>query len=215
MEVVGATLGVLILFILWRIWHKKPSYPPGPKGLPFIGNLHQLDSSGIHKTFIKWSKIFGDIFKIQILSNHVIVVNNEELIYEVLVKRSNDFADRVISARMKIFNKDTLDVGFQSISPEWIRRKKLAMKTLKGFGEGLVQMEEISHVYIEKMIENIIEKTKGTASVNMKPLLHNCTAGIITSIIYGKDLKVSLSIQRFKQNLTLIIVTKPINVLYS
>ena len=38
--------------------HKGP-LPPGPKGLPFVGNFFDLPKSYPHKTFMAWGDTWG------------------------------------------------------------------------------------------------------------------------------------------------------------
>ncbi|KAL2337554.1 hypothetical protein Fmac_012000 [Flemingia macrophylla] len=45
---------------------KKPPLPPGPRGLPMIGNLHQLDNSIICLQLWQLSKKYGPIFSLQL-----------------------------------------------------------------------------------------------------------------------------------------------------
>ena len=56
-EIIAALL--LVIFLLY--WHKSSSqnYPPGPKGLPIVGNVFDIPSSMPWKKFTELSKIYG------------------------------------------------------------------------------------------------------------------------------------------------------------
>ena len=47
---------------------------PGPKGYPLLGNALQLNYNHIVRSLTKWKAKFGDIFKINLLGQDVIVV---------------------------------------------------------------------------------------------------------------------------------------------
>ncbi|XP_072402702.1 cytochrome P450 307a1-like [Diabrotica undecimpunctata] len=88
----------LVLFVCWFSRRNRkviPNYPPGPKPWPIIGSLHLL---GQHRTpfeaFTALSKIYGDIFSIQLGATPCVVVNNFELIKEVLISKGGDFDAR-------------------------------------------------------------------------------------------------------------------------
>ena len=57
---------VLIAFVIRFLCQKKLKHPPGPSGLPFFGNIFQLDRKYPHFTLTKWSDYFGDVFKIKV-----------------------------------------------------------------------------------------------------------------------------------------------------
>ena len=60
---VGAAVLGLILKYLQRTKYKLP---PGPTGLPFFGNVFQLDEEKPHHTITKWSEQYGDVFKMKV-----------------------------------------------------------------------------------------------------------------------------------------------------
>jgi predicted metal-dependent RNase len=57
-------------------------------GLPLIGNLHQLKEKKPHKTFAKWSEIYGPIYTIKTGASSVAVLNSAEVAKEVMPKYS-------------------------------------------------------------------------------------------------------------------------------
>ncbi|KAI0050257.1 cytochrome P450 [Auriscalpium vulgare] len=70
-------------------------YPPGPRGLPFIGNLLDLPSDeGSWIAFTKLGKQYGDIFSLNILGQLIVVVQSSKIAYDLLDKRSNKYSDR-------------------------------------------------------------------------------------------------------------------------
>jgi hypothetical protein len=61
LSAVDASLAVFGLYLLKRLVESKPPapYPPGPKGLPIIGNLHQYPQQQEWKTFYDWAEQYG------------------------------------------------------------------------------------------------------------------------------------------------------------
>lgn len=52
-------------------------------GFPVIGNLLQLKEKKPHKTFTRWSEIYGPIYSIKMGSSSLIVLNSTETAKEV------------------------------------------------------------------------------------------------------------------------------------
>ena len=57
---------VACVLVVKYLTRKKYNLPPGPRGLPFIGNVFQLDKTAAHNTMTEWSEEYGDVFKIKV-----------------------------------------------------------------------------------------------------------------------------------------------------
>ena len=82
LSVPGIELMFLLVFlsslsITWRWVRKyKVALPPGPKGLPFIGNLLHLPKE---EDWLFWSKqkdAYGSICRISVFGQHIIALND-------------------------------------------------------------------------------------------------------------------------------------------
>ncbi|KAM3357042.1 hypothetical protein P3S68_023756 [Capsicum galapagoense] len=73
---------------------RKKFMPPGPLGLPFIGNLHQFDSLTPHLYFWKLSQKYGKIFSLKIGSTSMVVISSAKLAKEVLKTQDLAFCSR-------------------------------------------------------------------------------------------------------------------------
>lgn len=73
-----------LVFIIWNHLNSRKSQPPGPLGLPIIGNLLSLDSRRPHISLTKLAKRYGPIYKIKLGSIDTIVLADAGLIRDVL-----------------------------------------------------------------------------------------------------------------------------------
>ncbi|KAF9029997.1 cytochrome P450 [Hymenopellis radicata] len=68
--------------------------PPGPKGLPLIGNLFDRPLHHAWLTYTHWGSVYGEIVSYKVLGHPVVVVNSARVANELFEKRSNIYSDR-------------------------------------------------------------------------------------------------------------------------
>lgn len=104
------------LYLVKQILTKKPPapFPPGPKGLPLIGNIADMPSVKPWITFAEWGQKYGmcpscaslnvlplsffpgDISHAEVLGQHIVVLNNVNVAIEMLDKKSSSYSDRPV-----------------------------------------------------------------------------------------------------------------------
>ncbi|KAF8067838.1 cytochrome P450 [Lyophyllum atratum] len=68
--------------------------PPGPRGIPFFGNLFQIPVLRPYPKFREWAKEYGAIYRLGLGPQTVIVLNTAEGAEELFVNRSKTFSSR-------------------------------------------------------------------------------------------------------------------------
>ncbi|KAE9389979.1 cytochrome P450 [Gymnopus androsaceus JB14] len=84
---------VVALIVMKSLSKSKGQMPPGPRGLPFLGNIFQLPQHQWLR-FTEWKEQYGPIFSLNMAGNPVIVLNSHEVVTELLEKRSTIYSDR-------------------------------------------------------------------------------------------------------------------------
>ncbi|KAH6912002.1 cytochrome P450 [Coprinopsis sp. MPI-PUGE-AT-0042] len=74
--------------------HAKRHLPPGPKALPFLGNVLQMPTSEQAKAFKVWAQDFGDVVYVQIFKQPMIILDSLQAARDLLDKRSAIYSDR-------------------------------------------------------------------------------------------------------------------------
>lgn len=87
-------LALIITIISVRYYAFRHRLPPGPPGLPLIGNLLELPKSHPWLTQTKLHKKYGPIFSMQYGMSTVIYLGTYEMARELLEKRSNIYSSR-------------------------------------------------------------------------------------------------------------------------
>jgi hypothetical protein len=106
------------LALIWRLTHhrSKLPFPPGPKGLPLLGNLLDVPRDvPIWRTFTSISQNYGmchpfqlppifrssgllqdkDVLFLRLTTEDLVVLNSSKAISDLVEKRSNIYSDRV------------------------------------------------------------------------------------------------------------------------
>ena len=85
-----------LLFVL-RTRGRKPTTttahptPPGPWGVPLLGNLLQLTKKP-HRKLAEYRKQYGDVYQIRMGSRPAVILNGFDTVRRACVKQADDFA---------------------------------------------------------------------------------------------------------------------------
>ncbi|KAG9315180.1 hypothetical protein JVU11DRAFT_4307 [Chiua virens] len=70
---------------------------PGPRPVPFLGNVIGIDAQNPWKTYTKWAATYGELFYTQLLGQDIVVINSERVGYDLLDRRSSNYSSRPAS----------------------------------------------------------------------------------------------------------------------
>ncbi|XP_078278389.1 cytochrome P450 2D6-like isoform X1 [Rhinoraja longicauda] len=173
-----------LVFDLMKRWKKCANYPPGPRALPFLGNLLQVDLNNPHLSFAKLRKKYGDVMSLDFGWTNVVVLSGYKALKEALVKKSEDFADRPeLPVYEKIFKRFGEGIVLAKYGPWWKAQRKFALLTLKNFGLGKKSLE-LRIVEEAGFLNQAFEGEQGSPFDPHIPLTY-ANSNIICSIIFG------------------------------
>jgi hypothetical protein len=112
--ILGVIFPTFLASWLWSIHkaRKRAPLPPGPKGLPLIGNLFQIPLEQPWEVYRDWKEQYGEHDLIDILCSHLLtfatgdiiyldalgqrllVLNSLESVKDLLVSRASNYSDR-------------------------------------------------------------------------------------------------------------------------
>lgn len=91
-----AVLGIQVLLHISRRWIFKSKYTPipGPVQLPYVGRIHDLPLEYMWLKFKEWADEYGPIYLTTMLGHKLLVLSDEKIVYDLLVKRAKIYSDR-------------------------------------------------------------------------------------------------------------------------
>ncbi|XP_006871465.1 PREDICTED: cytochrome P450 2B11-like [Chrysochloris asiatica] len=195
------------LLLLLARGHPKAQrhLPPGPRPLPFLGNLLQMDRNGLLKSFLKLREKYGDVFTVYLGPRPVVMLCGTEALREALVDHAEDFAGRgPIAVVEQVFQG--YGVVFAN-GERWKTLRRFSLATMRDFGMGKRSVEERIQEEAQCLVQEL-RKSKG-ALLDPTFFFHAITANIICSIVFGerfayKDPAFLRLLDMFFQSFTLI-----------
>ncbi|XP_010276892.1 PREDICTED: flavonoid 3'-monooxygenase-like [Nelumbo nucifera] len=185
------TLSLVVLSISWYAWLTRKSrkadlpLPPGPRGLPLVGNLLSLHPE-LHVYFAELARTYGPITKLQLGKKLGIVITSPSLAKEVLKDHDTTFANRDVPAAGRAATYGGLDIVWTPYGPEWRLLRKVCVREMLGTATldavyGLRQRE------VRRTVEYLYSRTG--SQVNIGEQMFLTVLNLITSMLWGDTIK--------------------------
>ncbi|XP_045828439.1 cytochrome P450 83B1-like [Trifolium pratense] len=175
----------LPLFFLKRRTTTNAPYPPGPRGLPIIGNLHQLDSPILYLQFSKLSKIYGPLFSVKLGLRPAIVVSSAKIAKEIFKNNDHVFSNRPILYGQQKLSYNGLDIAFAQYSDFWRDIRKICVINIFTT-KRVSSYSSIRKYEMKQMIKKISNHASSSAVTNLSELLTSLSSTIICRIAFGR-----------------------------
>ncbi|PSS38121.1 hypothetical protein PHLCEN_2v28 [Hermanssonia centrifuga] len=153
----GLALALLVAAMgLYLMTRRKYMLPPGPKGLPIIGNTFNMPTNFEWLAYQKWSRDFNsDLIYLNLLGTPVVVLHSAKAAYELFEKRSAIYSDRVRGVMMNELIGWDHNIAFMQYGERWRESRrafhqhfhpgvipKYYPRTVKGVRELLLRLLE-------------------------------------------------------------------------
>ncbi|KAK4479375.1 hypothetical protein RD792_014887 [Penstemon davidsonii] len=174
------------LFLIWAItkWLYKPSqnkkFPPSPPKLPILGNIHQLGSLP-HQNLHSLARKHGPLMLIHLGHVPTLIVSSANAAREIM--KSNDliFSNRPQSSKARRLLYDCKDVSIAPYGEYWRQLKSICVLQL--LSNKRVQS---FHSIREDETALVVEKIRGSRSVNLSEMFSGLTNDVVCRSALGK-----------------------------
>ncbi|KAL3825580.1 hypothetical protein ACJIZ3_021609 [Penstemon smallii] len=177
---------ILFLFLFPKKKRLQKSLnPPGPSGLPFVGNLHQFDTSTPHIYLWKLSKKYGPLMSMKLGKVPVLVISSPKIAKEVLKTQDLAFCSRPrILGQYKLSYKG-LDVAFTPYSDSWRELRKICVLHLLS-NKQVQSFRPIREEEVSRVIENLSLMASAGQVANLSKMMLFFTSTLICRIAFAK-----------------------------
>lgn len=176
---------LLLMSISIHVWKQRRlrrglPLPPGPKRLPILGNVFDLNVFEPWLTYTDWAKKYGDVVYSTILGYEFVIISSEELAHTLLEKRSGVYSDRPYIFTNEFFGLD-FNTGLLPYGDQWRKHRKMFHL---GFNkEACRKYQSMQLQKVRQLLGNL-----AVSPTQFHEHLKTLGASIIMTVAYGYNL---------------------------
>ncbi|XP_010519601.1 PREDICTED: cytochrome P450 71B11-like [Tarenaya hassleriana] len=176
-----------LILVEKKVRKRRRNFPPGPRGLPIIGNLHQLGPQP-HLSLSTLSKKYGPIMYLKLGSAPMVVASSRETVKELLKTHDLDCCSRPVLTYSSRFTYDNKDLVFSPYNDYWRDLRKMSVvelyssKRVQSFRH--IRQEEVAS-FVGFLNQSGLSKTP----VNFNRELMRLSGSVICRVGFGMNLR--------------------------
>ncbi|XP_044511471.1 cytochrome P450 83B1-like [Mangifera indica] len=176
------------IFVLFILQIKKTSksvrLPPGPRGLPLIGNLHQFVGSKPENVW-KLSQKYGALMSLRLGYVPTLIVSLAKMAKEVMKTYDLVFCSRPALIGQQKLSYNGLDLVFSPYDNYYRELRKICVVHLFNSNR-VADFRPVREDEVSRMIEKISKSAVVSKPVNLSEQMMFLTSTIISRIGFGK-----------------------------
>ncbi|KAG1765989.1 cytochrome P450 [Suillus placidus] len=172
------------VYLLKQVFNKKnPAYPPGPPGWPLIGNALDMPHIKPWLTFAEWGKKYGDISHIEVLGQHIVVLNSVKTAMDMLENKGAMYSGRPI---LPVGGEL---VGFKNVMPllpygDHLRQQRKNFHSVIGTRAAMDIYNQVEDVETRRFLKRVFTKPD-----QLQAHVRQTAGAVILRISHGYEVK--------------------------
>ncbi|KUI60056.1 Fumitremorgin C synthase [Cytospora mali] len=157
--------------------------PPGPPGLPIIGNLHQMPKSRVWLQWHAWGKKYGPVVFLNMLGQPIVILHSAKAAQDLLARRGAIYSDRprlVLAGELALKGLHLLLMPYDA---QYKIHQKMEAPLLTP--RAAISYRPLLELESRQLLFNIVKGGKSSKGVDCHQQIERTTASITYSLIYG------------------------------
>ena len=157
---------------------------PGPRTLPWVGNLFQIKRARLHRIVEDWGREYGPTFRFKLGARTLLVVSDHEALGAALRDRPDGFR------RTRLLEAIGMEMGlppgvFAANGEAWKRQRRMVMA---GFDPAHIKAYFPSLLKVTRRLRGRWERAvRAGTPIELQPELMRYTVDAITGLAFGVD----------------------------
>uniref|UniRef100_A0AC34QDZ0 Cytochrome P450 n=1 Tax=Panagrolaimus sp. JU765 TaxID=591449 RepID=A0AC34QDZ0_9BILA len=144
-----------------------------------------IGNNKLESALKRWTKKYGDIYKVWFGSVPFVMVNDLKTTYEKFLKDGEAYTGRFFTKGFEFARRGYGGVIFTD-GPLWRDQRRFALRVLRDFGLGKNLMQERVLAVVESLIDNVKNDVKsGQKIVSLLDDIDLAVGSVINSLVFG------------------------------
>jgi cytochrome P450 len=107
-----------------KLFARPAAFPPGPRTLPFLGNLHQLPITRLEQKFAQYAREFGAVTGLQLGRQSLVVLNTWQAVRDTVEQKGSIYSSRPSLPAAEIIVPGGLNAALAPYGSLWREQRK-------------------------------------------------------------------------------------------
>ncbi|KAH8987301.1 cytochrome P450 [Lactarius akahatsu] len=158
-------------------------YPPGPRGLPFLGNLIDIPQRAPWETYARWGRQYGDVTSISVIGRLLVFVNSARAARDLFEHTGTRYMDRPDIPIIDMMEAH-FDLAVTRYGHKWRVERRIIDQNFRPSIS--VTHRPIQTVKTHAFLRQVLRCPEKTIEY-----LKHYTSAVVMSLTYGYDVKES------------------------
>ncbi|RPD62677.1 cytochrome P450 [Lentinus tigrinus ALCF2SS1-7] len=172
-------IAYVVRLIRWRARSHGRPLPPGPRGIPILGNVVYMRQPEMWRAHQRLCKAYGDVVHLSVFGQHIVVLGSQQAIVDILEKQSASTSDRQQHALIELSGQG-FNFAFFPYDHRWRRHRRVFSQHIPS----TVPQEQIS---IQRQYASLFLRKLHENPADLRDHIRYVFSATIVKIVYGVE----------------------------